>query len=68
VKKWIDNAFSENDSFSGGKSYGSNQLIAIHFLLRQKAQHEQFGHTAHEGWVWFWHGIVHIPSVGQYYT
>jgi hypothetical protein len=68
VQNGINDAFSKNDLFFRGLPYGSNQLIAVHFLLRQKAKHKQLGNAAHEWRIWFWHDIIRIPSYTGHYT
>src|SRR5262245_10396551 len=51
VQDWVDHALAEADGFGRHEPDGFDDLIAVHFPIREHSQHEQLGHAGHERWV-----------------
>ena len=49
VQHRIDHALGQHDLAVGPLADRLHQLIAIHLLVLQQAQHQQLGHAIHEG-------------------
>jgi hypothetical protein len=48
MEDWVNHAFTDSNDVAGAPANGLDNFVAIHFLITEKAKHEQLWNAIHE--------------------